>query len=358
MNKLVYNIFLWGLIILSIGLIVFSIFAPCLITENYLCCDFSNRGVIGDTLGGIMSPFIAIAGVFATFLAFLMQVQANQIQKEQFLKSLNKSSVDEKIDAYYKLELVKLDIKDVIEDIKKRFEFLDRYIEDVRNNPLAVNRLQRTVNLTCERFLSEDRTLKYKGFKLFLSGNDSWIETYNRLYHAIDYLPELYKNVYRIGDNMNHTTLREKKELHDDLIRFESLCVDFLNREEFRNTKAHSILASYLKQYRKVINEDFVDELKKENDFIKILEILSICKTKLEEQDAYLFVIKPFIEMCSSMVIKLNDLKRENESTLKEFDFAYKSKDKVLAKLEEIYLFIENGIKDISVEDLQKEYLE
>lgn len=358
MNKSIYNIFLWGLIILSIGLIVFSIFAPRLITEYYLCCDFSKRGVIGDTLGGIMSPFIAIAGVFATFLAFLMQVRANQIQKEQFLKSLRKSSIDEKIDAYYKLELVKLDIKDVIEDVKERFKYLDKYIEDARNNPLAVHRLQRTVNLSYERFLSEDRTLKYKGFKLFLSGNDSWIEIYNRLYHAIDYLPELYKNVYRIGDNMNHTTFREKKLLHDDLIRFESLCVDFLNHEESRKTKAHSILASYLKQYRKVINEDFVDELKNENDSIKILEILSTCKTHLEKQDVYFPAIKPLIEMCSTMVIKLNDLKRENESTLKEFDFAYKSKDKVLAKLEEIYLFIENGIKDISVEDLQKEYLE
>lgn len=357
MKSLIYNVISWVLVILSIGLIVFSIFAPRLITEYYSGWDFSNKGVIGDTLGGIMNPFIAIAGVFSTFLAFLMQVKANQIQREQFLKSLSKNTIDEKIDAYYKLELVKIDIKGIIEDVTKRFKYLDEYIDAVKKNPLATNRLQRTVNLSYERFLSEDRTLIYKGFKLFLSKNEKWVVTYSKLYHAIEYLPELYKNVYRIGDNMNHTTYIEKKVLHDDLIKFESSCVDFLNHEIFIKTKAHSVLDSYLKQYRKVIRENFVDEYKKENDFIEILEILSNCKSSLERQDAYFPALQPFIEMCSTMVIKLNDLKRENESTIKEFDFAYESKNKVLVRLEEIYLFIENGIKDISIEELQKEYL-
>lgn len=358
MKSLIYNIISWVLVILSIGLIVFSIFAPRLITEYYSTWDFSNRGVIGDTLGGIMNPFIAIAGVFSTFLAFLMQVKANQIQREQFLKSLSKSTIDEKIDAYYKLELVKIDIKDIIDDVDNRFEYLDKYIEDVKKNLLATNRLQRTVNLSYERFLSEDRTLIYKGFKLFLSKNEEWVETYSKLYHAIEYLPELYKNVYRIADVMNQTTFEKKILLHDDLIKFESSCVDFLNNDRFTKTKARSVLDSYLKQYRKVIRENFADEHKKENDFIEILEKLSNCKYGLERQDVYFPAIKPLIEMCSIMVIKLNDLKRENESTLKEFAFAYESKNLVLVKLREIYSFIENGIKDISVEELQKEYLE
>lgn len=357
MKNLVYNIISWVLVILSIALIVFSIFAPRLITEYYSTWDFSNKGVIGDTLGGIMNPFIAIAGVFTTFLAFLMQVKANQIQREQFLKSLSKSTIDEKIDAYYKLEIIKIDINDIIEDVNNRFKCLDEYIEDVKKNPLATNRLQRTVNLSYERFLSEDRTLIYKGFKLFLSKNEKWVETYSKLYHAIEYLPELYKNVYRIADVMNQTTFKEKKRLYNDLIKFESSCVDLLNEKGSVNEKVSVILGDYLKQYRKVIRENFADEYKKENDFIEILEILSNCKYGLERQDAYFPAIKPLIEMCSIMVIKLNDLKRENESTLKEFDFAYESKDMVLLKLREIYLFIENGIKDISVKELQKEYL-
>lgn len=197
----------------------------------------------------------------------------------------------------------------------------------------------------------------YKGFKLFLSKNEKWVETYSKLYHAIEYLPELYKNVYRIADVMNQTTFKEKKRLHDDLIKFESSCVDFLNEKESVNEKVSVILGDYLKQYRKVIQDNFADESKREDDFIKILGILSICKYNLERQDVYFSDIKPLIEMCSTMVIKLNDLKKENESTIKEFDFAYKSKDMVLVKLREIYPFIENGIKDISVKELQKEYL-
>lgn len=355
MKSLIYNIISWVLVILSIALIVFSIFAPRLITEYYSTWDFSNRGVIGDTLGGIMNPFIAIAGVFSTFLAFLMQVKANQIQREQFLKSLSKSTIDEKIDAYYKLELVNIDIKDIIEDVNKRFKYLDEYIDDVKKNPLATNRLQRTINFSYERFLSENRTLIYKGFKLFLSKNEKWVETYSKLYHAIEYLPELYKNVYRIGDNMNQTTFEKKIILHDELVKFESLSVDFLNNKAFTGTKAHNILDDYLKQYRRIIVEDFSDESKKENDFIKILELLTICKEELEKPEVYLSIIKPLLEKCSSMVIILNDMKRENESTLKEFDFAHEHKAKVLVRLEEIHSLIENGIKDISVEELQNE---
>lgn len=358
MKNLIYNIITWVLVALSIGLIVFSLFAPRLITEFYLNWDFSSRGVIGDTIGGIMNPFIAIAGVFLTFLAFLMQVKANQIQREQFLKSLSKSTIDEKIDAYYKLELVNIDLKDIIDDINNKFKYLDKYIEDVKKNPLATNILQRTINFSYERFLSEDRTLIFKGFKLFMSKNETWIKTYSSLYHAIEYLPELYKNIYSISDNMNHTTFEKKILLHDELVKFESLCVDFLNENNNIGTKAHKIVGHYLKQYRRTIDEDFVDETKKENDFIKILELLTTCKKELEKPDAYLPIIKPLVDMCSSMVIILNDLKRENESTIKEFDFAYEHKDKVLVKLEEIQLLIENVVKDISVEKLQKEYIE
>lgn len=359
MKESKYNIISWILIGLSILFIGGSFFAPILITEYFSNWDFRNKGVIGDTIGGIMNPFIAIAGVCSTFVAFLMQVKANEIQKEQFLKSLSKGYLDEKLDAYHKLELVNIDIKDIIDDINKRFEFLDKYIEDVNKNPLATNRLERTVNLSYERFLSEDRTLIYKGFKIFLGKDKAWIETYSTLYHSIEYLPELYKNVYRIGDNMNHTTFEIKKLLHDKLIEIESLCVDFLNTNKALNgTNAYSIIDYFLKQYRRIIAEDFTDEYKNENDSIKILDLLTKCKEELEKPEVYSLDIKPLIDKYSLMVIMLNDLKRENISTLKEFDLARTHKDKVLSKLNEIHSFIENGIKDISVEALQKEYFE
>ncbi len=70
---------------------------------NYLLSDkldFSTTGEIGDTLGGIMGPFVAILAAILTFLAFWAQFKANQLQinifakqKEQFDKQLEEQKI-------------------------------------------------------------------------------------------------------------------------------------------------------------------------------------------------------------------------------------------------------------------------
>lgn len=115
----------WLLLILSAIFIVFSFFAPSLLTQPSENWDFRNTGPIGDTIGGIMNPFIAIAGVISTFVAFLIQVQANKLQREQFMKSLNKNIIDDKIDSYNKLCLMKIDIDEIVKDIDGRIRYLD-----------------------------------------------------------------------------------------------------------------------------------------------------------------------------------------------------------------------------------------
>ncbi len=42
---------------------------PWLLAKNYWLIDFSRTGQIGDTIGGIMGPFIAIAAAGLTFIA-------------------------------------------------------------------------------------------------------------------------------------------------------------------------------------------------------------------------------------------------------------------------------------------------
>jgi len=72
------------LIITSVVLIIISFIAPFLFTKLK---QFENTGQIGDTIGGLMNPFIALAGVFITFLAFYMQWKANKIQITLFNKN-------------------------------------------------------------------------------------------------------------------------------------------------------------------------------------------------------------------------------------------------------------------------------
>lgn len=56
---------------------------PILLTKLPLCLfDFSDTGEVGDTIGGIMGPFVAIAAAILTFLAFWVQYKANEQQRK------------------------------------------------------------------------------------------------------------------------------------------------------------------------------------------------------------------------------------------------------------------------------------
>lgn len=54
---------------------------PFLFT-HFSILDFTETGQIGDTIGGIMSPFVGIIAAILTFLAFWIQYKANEEQKK------------------------------------------------------------------------------------------------------------------------------------------------------------------------------------------------------------------------------------------------------------------------------------
>ena len=76
-----YTHYSWPLAIAVLVIILAGCLAPWLFTLPGTP-DFTNTGQIGDTIGGTMSPFVGIAGVIMTFVAFMMQVRANEIQRD------------------------------------------------------------------------------------------------------------------------------------------------------------------------------------------------------------------------------------------------------------------------------------
>lgn len=108
-----------GLWMVVVVFIIFVCSLPAILTfPGFL--DFSNTGDIGDTIGGIMGPFIAIFAALLTFIAFWAQFDANcELIKEnrrnhfenRFYKlldihldsvaELNKRKKDEKIDSVF-----------------------------------------------------------------------------------------------------------------------------------------------------------------------------------------------------------------------------------------------------------------
>lgn len=81
------NYFIPIFVVIGAVLIIVAFLSPYYFTNTNLGEKITftpATGYTGDTLGGIMNPFIAIAGVAFTFLAFYMQKLANDDIKNQF----------------------------------------------------------------------------------------------------------------------------------------------------------------------------------------------------------------------------------------------------------------------------------
>lgn len=121
-------------------LVVISFAAPFILTRKSINEDFDFRatGQIGDTVGGLMNPFIALAGVIITGLAFYIQYKANQQQRELFEEEqkANKDDLQRQIDSQNKqnqlqqfesqfYEMIKLHRENVTEMHIHGYDFQD-----------------------------------------------------------------------------------------------------------------------------------------------------------------------------------------------------------------------------------------
>lgn len=185
---------------ISLLLVVFGCFAPWIFTgEGCERLDFTETGQIGDTIGGLMGPFIAMAGVFLTFVAFLMQVKANEIQREQLHKSLNMKQIEHKIESLHALQLLHIDVQNAIKDIEVRCNLIDQYCHDLDDNTLAEIACKRTSSQSIKRYQGIDRNLLYKAVNDFVQTDNKEV-WYRNIYAVLDYYSEgvdqLWNDVY------------------------------------------------------------------------------------------------------------------------------------------------------------------
>lgn len=116
-------------------LIVVSFYLPFLLKTTAISTiqDLSAKGQVGDAISGIMNPFIGIAGVIVTGLAFWIQYQANLQVQEQFtiqqfdaqfyeMIRLHKENVNE-------MEIEGYIFSDDIEDFKLKIPSIEKYLE-------------------------------------------------------------------------------------------------------------------------------------------------------------------------------------------------------------------------------------
>lgn len=147
-NSKVFQPSIKFLLYFALFFLVFSFFAPFVFTRDSkqmpipIAFDASS-GVIGDTIGGLMNPFIAIAGVIVTGLAFYIQYQANKQVQDQFklqqfesqfyeMLKLHKENVNEMaIEGYdYKLKKTDEECKAIYDRVKEAKKCDSPYLED------------------------------------------------------------------------------------------------------------------------------------------------------------------------------------------------------------------------------------
>lgn len=108
---------IWGM---CIGFLVICALPILFTTMSWFGLDFKETGGIGDTLSGIMSPFIAVVAAVLTFLAFWVQFTFNEDQIKRFNEQddhIEKQEKDLKIERFENrfFELLKLHRENVQE---------------------------------------------------------------------------------------------------------------------------------------------------------------------------------------------------------------------------------------------------
>lgn len=105
--KIIFSVF--------VGLILIILSFPYLFTKySWFDIDYSETGEIGDTIGGITGPFIAIAAAILTFVAFWVQYVANENQKKS-LEKQEKDLAQERFETkfYNQIEILKSNIDEL-----------------------------------------------------------------------------------------------------------------------------------------------------------------------------------------------------------------------------------------------------
>ena len=192
-DKSFWKSFSWFLLIAAIICCLPWIFA------KHSWIDFTNTGQIGDTIGGIMGPFVALAAAGLTFIAFWVQYKANIQQRHDIAIERFESNLFEMIhiqqEITNELKLVGEDAKGDNYSRAGRDVFQCIY-EEFRVRPKIENAVS---TLTLKRALEISDDVKCN----------------MRFMHELWFLDHYYRHLYRIFkyiDEYDETVVSKEKK--------------------------------------------------------------------------------------------------------------------------------------------------
>lgn len=331
------------LIYLSIILIAFSLFAPIIFTQYSIGIDFSNTGQIGDTIGGIMNPFVAIVGVISTFLAFLMQVEANHIQKEQFDNIQNEKQEREKTDKYYNLKLIELIIRNCKKDLETNIDSINQFLDILKDKPFHTERLQRT-NLAAYNRLSDfNKQDIYKAFMEYTKElSIEWDINYTNMYNTVEFISGALTQVHSIADFHVTDIHKDESEIRRELIDIDEEFKALIMNHKIKSQDLYYDILYFSTEYNKITKEGGT-----EKQFKQIRDLLSLIIEKLHEDrkaNVENFDYN-YIERLRKIIIQINYIESKTVQLTESLKESVKILNKNIIHLDDLSNFIRLGIE-------------
>lgn len=285
-SKDFWKYLLWfGILVLIICLF------PIIFTRSaiFSSVGFIGTGEIGDTIGGIMGPFIAIAAALLTFFAFWVQYKANEQQKrdlaiERFENKFYKM-LDIHIQNSNNIEINNIKGKKAFEELCGELEFIHymvsyTYMYVIENNRLWNN--PNTNNLIAEFKGNQELKKQYLtnlSYGLFFYGHNYVIINVEK--------PEYSEICFEIKRHFNYSPIVENRMKYSDILYLERIDYNQLKvmNIPYRPMLGHNgLLGHYYRnlfhivKYISSINDSLISEEKK-YDYAKLLRAqLSDCE--------------------------------------------------------------------------------
>lgn len=303
------------LLILSGVIILFSFFAPYYFTQSAKNSDldFTATGAIGDTLGGIMNPFIALVGILLTFLAFYMQIKANQIQKQIFFDGLNlekeKELKNEKKEHITRLKVVKALLNSMMSYYRVNGENLNEFIQLEKGKPLAPNIYAASTSASYQNFLKLDLLETYNSLVYYFQ--DKEIEWEKDFIQVLDYLDFYDKMIIELRTKYQDHIGKKFMLLTEEGNKLNSIMNDIFVHKDLKDLPENQTFTDLTKT-----DTDF--ELLQNNFLIPILKKIFALYKQTEYLD-----FKNFLDSLSSVNKKIGTEKLQSEYYVKNLEKYY-----------------------------------
>jgi hypothetical protein len=241
-------------------LLIITSIAPWLFTHPAICdrLNFTDTGSIGDTIGGLTSPFVGLIGAILVFISFMQQVKANKSLKEsedtKYYFELCKK-IDENLDSVkfnFTIPKKKIDTRNLIKYIlavrtKKKIE--TRKIEIYQNITYSIKNFAFCISaylILTKNWKSQKQFIKVLEIKLRHYRNNLKLKKLESLLkeqlklHAIFFVRHL--NPDEKAEMLDIFTNREKLDKYIEKAKKNNNDVNLLPIEKIRNNFVYSFV--------------------------------------------------------------------------------------------------------------------